>query len=141
MALNQLVQMKAAQGRELADERANRLIGSVLGLFTNNATITRDTVIGDLTEAAWLGYARRTLNNWTAEGEIGDGIHRYVQNTDSPAFLNLSGGFVTFYGYFILDAAGNLAYATNSGLVTVPDGTAEIVVVQVTQRSEYASSP
>lgn len=141
MAVNQIVLTKGEQAKVLDDQRTNRLVNCTLHLFTNNNTCTRDTVLGDLTEAAWTSYAAVTLSTWPSATELGDGIHAATLNGNAPTFLNSTGAGVTFYGCFLKDAGGNLIGAANTGLVTIPAGASEIVTPQMTQRSEYASSP
>jgi hypothetical protein len=89
----------------------------VLGLFTNNYTITDASLFSNLTEAGWTSYARITLTsgNWVSLGVAG-GIGTIAYPTCT--FTNGSVAAVTTYGYFILDptstyllAAGNFAGA------------------------------
>lgn len=141
MALNQIVLPKTEQVKILDDERVNRLTGGRLHLFTNNVTVDRNSVLGSFTEAAWTGYASVLLPTWSAAAELGDGTRVFTQNGDSPTFTNGSGAGQVFFGYYLTDAAGNYCGAANTGSVTIPAGGAEMVVVQVTQRAEFASSP
>jgi hypothetical protein len=141
MSVNQIVLTKEEQADALDAQIAAWGATPHLHLFTNNNTCTRDTVLGDLTEAAWTGYAAVALTTWPSAAEQGDGIHAQSTNGNAPTFLNSTAGNVTFYGGYITDNGGDLVGAFNTGLVTIPAGASEIVTPQMTQRSEYASSP
>ncbi len=93
-------------------------IDAEIGLFTNDFTPDADTVLGDLTEATWSGYARvevRSLTwpdptiNGDGQGESDGPTFSFIASADLvPAVLN--------YGLFITirDDAGfeKLFFAT-----------------------------
>lgn len=141
MALNQIVLVTNEQLNTLQDRVANRLSGCRAMLFTNNATITRDTILADLVEAAWTGYSRVVITGWTGAADMGDGAHVVASNTTTVTFTNSSAAAVTFYGLFLLANTAGPIGGTNMGQVTIPPGMSVSFTIQVTERSEYASSP
>lgn len=93
-------------------------------LFTNNVTPSRTTVVADLTEAAWTGYAAQILTsgNWTLFGVAG---HVGTIQAAPQAFLNSSGAPVNAYGYFVTDSTGTILFAAarfDSAPITKADG-------------------
>lgn len=78
--------------------------GLTFGIFTNNHTVTRDTVLADLTEAAWTGYSAVVLDdtNFTISGVA---AHNGYILSAVLSFLNGSGSDKSSYGYFITDNA------------------------------------
>jgi len=98
-------------------------------LFTNNVTPTRATILGDLVEAAWGGYApvTVTLAEWLDQGVAG---HVAILLHPPITFLNSSGSAKSAYGYFCLDVDGNLVQVTrfDSAPQTKPDGDSFIVL-------------
>jgi hypothetical protein len=141
MALNQIVLCKAEQAATLEDRRLNRLVNTAVGLFTNNVTITRDTLLTDLTEATWKGYVQYVEHNWTGSAEQGDGIHAVTQNVDVVTFYNNENFDVTFYGVFLVTTGGEFVGAANVGAVSLPSKGSLNLTIQVTERAEYVSSP
>lgn len=89
---------------------AEDLTDAPIGLFKNDATLTEATVLADLTEADFVGYARGQCQNWTSavynaagKGEI---------TADLVTFeCSSSGTPNTIYGFFVLDGNGDLFYA------------------------------
>jgi len=73
-----------------------------LHLFSNNATISDSTVLGDLTECAISGYSAITLtgSSWTVATNTGTTSATYAQQT----FTLTGSGNV--YGYYVTDNAG-----------------------------------
>jgi len=71
-------------------------------LFENNVTPDRDTVLGDLTECSWAGYA---VVDVPVADFILQGVVAHVGGIQAlpVAFTNGSGGAVDVYGYFITD--------------------------------------
>jgi hypothetical protein len=84
---------------------ANRISAGTIyyRLFTNNLTLSLDTVIGDFTEAGWTGYnaAGVSLYEWTLNFTVG---HVYTQIAAARSFLYSSGAPVSAYGYYMTDA-------------------------------------
>ena len=79
--------------------------GIKVHLFVNNATISRATTLGDLTEATHTGYAAITLDNtdFTTTGVVSNTGYAIAPPI---SFANSSGGDVSAYGYYITDTAG-----------------------------------
>jgi len=73
-------------------------------LFTNDVDPDRDTVLTDLTEAAWGGYAVHDLDetDFTLNGVAGDTGFIVAALI---AFANTSGGTVSAYGFYVTDVA------------------------------------
>ena len=99
-------------------------------LYQNDVTPDRDTVLGDLTECAFTGYATRDVPvaDFTLTGVVAHvgGIQALpVANT------NASGGAVTVYGYFITDETDAILLAVardDAAPVSVPVGDPYLVV-------------
>lgn len=92
-----------------------QLDGNVrLHLFDNNFTIAENTVIGDLTEIAFTGYADVLLSD-AVDGGI-DSNDRDTWTWPNATFTatSSSGLPVTAYGYYVTDSAGTtLLWAEN----------------------------
>lgn len=69
-----------------------------IGLYTVSITWTSATVYTDITEAAWLGYARITLSTWNPP--FLNPSHQGDILADPAVFLNTSGSPVVAYGWF-----------------------------------------
>lgn len=100
-------------------------------LFTNNVEITDATILSDLTEANWPGYAR--VNNGS---NVGPSITGGVASTyplDNPTFNNADSVGHGFYGWGLIDrSSGLLVDAVNVGLSTIAPGGSVIVVANYT---------
>ena len=70
--------------------------------YTNDVTPDRDTVLADLTEGAWAGYAIADVPvaDFTLQGVV---AHIAGIQAIPVAFENTSGGNVTVYGFFVTD--------------------------------------
>jgi hypothetical protein len=91
------------------------------GLFTNNFTIAPTTVLADLVEAAWTGYARATVGTLAAPSLVSN-VAVTTPGTN-PTFTNTSGVAQGFFGWFLVDPTGLiLMAAVNLGSTTIPDG-------------------
>jgi len=82
--------------------------GALLGLFTNNITPTRSTILADLVEAAYAGYARQagvySVPGRDQNGNIGSFTTRLIwQETGGPTAVNV-------YGIFLVDSTGMILY-------------------------------
>jgi len=93
-------------------------------LFTNDFTPDRDTVLADLTEAAWTGYAYVDV----APGDFAtSGVAGHVGYIQAPpiTFDNGSGADQSAYGYYVTNVAGTKLLAAarfDSAPITKPDG-------------------
>lgn len=74
-----------------------------LGLFKSNTTITRATVMGDLTEADFGGYARIALNDF-AGATLAGNVASAVSTAEVFAYTSGTAN-ATVYGYFVYDSA------------------------------------
>lgn len=75
--------------------------GFDVGLFTNNYSVVDGVTLSDLTEAAFSGYARVTLNNFSTPPTVSGHVASSVAGL--ALFSNTSGSAVDVYGYFIVD--------------------------------------
>jgi len=91
------------------------------GLFVNNWTVTSATVLADLTEAAWTGYAQVLVGTLAAPSLVSNvAVTTPVTN---PTFVNSSGVSQGFYGWFLVDPSQSiLIAAVNLGSSTIPNG-------------------
>jgi hypothetical protein len=84
--------------------------GLTLRLFSNNVTITKSTVVGNLTEASGNGYAAISLTSgsWVLSGS-NPTTASYPKQT-----FTFTGAAGNLYGYYITkDADGSLCWAEN----------------------------
>ena len=84
------------------------LDGALLGIFTNNITPTNATVLSDLTEATFVGYARQALvlsvPGRDQNGNIGCFSTRLIwQETTTPVTVQC-------FGVFLVDSTGLILY-------------------------------
>lgn len=90
------------------------------GLFVTDVPILDATVLGDLTEAAWAGYARQPAGVWAPPTLVGKKARTLA--APFPTFGNTSGVNQTFYGWFLLDPlAVQLVAAFNQGARVIPN--------------------
>jgi hypothetical protein len=80
-------------------------------LYTNSVTWTHATVIGNLTEAAWTGYARVTvpLAGWMLIGSDA-ALDIIYQATALANFTNSTGSTVTANGFFVMGVTSGSLY-------------------------------
>lgn len=82
--------------------------GGKVMLFTNNIVPTKATVLADLTEATFGGYARTTLAGWTAPYVNMAGNYS-IDNLDIQEFDgDGSGPDEAIMGYGVLNAGGTV---------------------------------
>jgi hypothetical protein len=79
----------------------------VVGLFTNNIVITKDSVMADLVEASYPGYVRRQVSSWSNPVVVGD----TVQMDGAPVSFEPTSGTYQVWGYFVLRQDGTLIWA------------------------------
>lgn len=74
-----------------------------LHLFSNNVTPSDSTVLADLTESTFTGYAAVTLSSgsWTDSGVT---AHQDTFTYLAVTFTNSSGSNATVYGFYITDS-------------------------------------
>jgi hypothetical protein len=99
---------KVSQLKQLLDLKTNVMDGGTIRLFQNDFTPSADSILADFTIATFTGYLNVTLTAWSAPylNSAGNGaiLSPLAQfNAASPYTI---GNLV--YGYFILDAAGDL---------------------------------
>jgi hypothetical protein len=102
-------------------------------LFANDVMPTLDTVLADLTEAAWPGYGGPILRNWANYTSNGVSGHNGFAIAPAITFGNTSGVPQSAYGYYVTDPAGSptklLAVARfDSAPVVIPNGGTTIVI-------------
>jgi hypothetical protein len=94
----------------VAGNYSGPLYGDYLGLFTANSTFSPASVIGDLTEPTYTGYARVACEPWV--GPLYPAGVAVPTVVSANALFQVSGGsvFQTIIGWFLADAitAGNL---------------------------------
>jgi hypothetical protein len=75
-----------------------------VGLFTNNVTPQQGTLLGDLTEPAYAGYARQQCTPWSSEFIDGNQDH-VIQGPILDFVMGDNALPTTVYGSFLADAA------------------------------------
>lgn len=97
----------------------------VLHLYTNSPVWTHATVLADLTEAVWAGYAPQTmlLLNWNPSFPDGN-FNAVSLHSAAKVFQNTSGAAQTANGFFITGFASGVLYggAAFSSPLGVPNG-------------------
>lgn len=87
-----------------------QLNGGDMKLFKNDVTPTPSTVVGDLTEATFPGYASFTVV--TMGANFIDSAGRVCSNTGQHQFVCSGGGpLETIYGCYFVDTGGLLVMA------------------------------
>lgn len=96
---------------QYADAIVDALLdGGSLHLFKNDYTPINTTVLGDLTEANFDGYASITLSGWGAAALNGDNkaqVDHAIQTWTKTAGATSN----TVYGIFVKTAGGSFLYA------------------------------
>lgn len=120
-----------ALARLVTDIKTNLLDGGEFGLYVNDVAPTIDTVIGDLTEATFTGYARATVTTFSAVYYTGEDYA--ATNSPLASFAPASPYTVTeiVYGWFYLDANGDLAMAGRFAVPQPMDGPGELIELVV----------
>jgi hypothetical protein len=101
-----LIENQAAWVKKLGKLKTAYYDAGKIGLFTNTPTITRNTVLADLTEATFVGYAQVTLTTFGAafldpSGNYADIVAPLAQFT-----MTATTTLQTITGYFLLDKDG-----------------------------------
>jgi len=83
------------------------LVGAKVGLFSGSPNLTVATVIGDLTEAVYTGYARQSLGTLSAQytDDNGDEQRDSALLTFAPSG-STTGDVIT--GWFLVDSGGTM---------------------------------
>ena len=107
-----------------------------LKLFATNVTPTDASTAGSFTEATGGGYAAKTLTNgsWT-ESNVG-GIDQVAYAAQTFTFTGALTTNPTVYGYFIVDADGNLVYAEAQAAFTPANNGDNIQITPTFQASK-----
>lgn len=78
--------------------------GLLMGLFQNNLTPGDTTVLGDITEATFSGYARQALAGFGAATTVSG---RASTTGSACSWTRGAGGTSnSIYGYYVLDSTG-----------------------------------
>ncbi len=95
-------------------------------LFSNNYTPAANSIVSSFTEAAFSGYAQKTIaaGDWTTP--VDDGAGRAISFNLAQTWANSTGAVGNdIYGYFMTDAGGtNLVWAERLASVPVDMNTA-----------------
>ena len=110
-------------------------------LFTNNAMPGPATVLADLTEASFPGYASVTV---TSGGWTSSGVSGHVGYKIAPAitFTNSSGSSVSVYGFFVTDSTGTILLAAarfDAAPIVIPNGGTQQVIPSWGAFSKFTS--
>jgi hypothetical protein len=82
--------------------------GSKAGLFTfANGGLSEETVLADLTEATFGGYARGSAITWGSELRLQDGGYGYVGGRQQWVANATPGGGEVILGAFIVDGSNS----------------------------------
>lgn len=117
------------------------LNGALVGLFKSNTVLTPDTVLADLTEADFTGYAQSAAVTW---GSPGYDVNKVPEVLGDMKVFN-SGTPITItnvvYGYFVVDGAGTtLLYAEKFATpASVINADQMLAVVPRVQGGSYSS--
>ncbi len=80
-----------------------------IDLFTNNATPTTASVIGDFTIATYTGYAQQSFGTSTVGSVSGNNIT--LATAQKTFAVTATAGSNQVYGYILKDGSGNLIAA------------------------------
>jgi len=112
--------------------------GYEVHLYQNDYTPVDATVIGDLDEADYSGYAEQIATGWTAA--VTTPLGRAISFADEMNFAHDGGGTDnTIYGYYVLAPTGSLAWVERFlGPITMADASDAFDLIPVlTLRSEF----
>jgi hypothetical protein len=104
--------------------------GLVWRIFTNAITPDQTTVLADLIEAAFAGYAPVTVP-WVAFGLNGVSANAGYAIAAPIGFTNSSGADQTIQGYYVTDAGNTILFAVaafDDAPEDLPDGATKVVV-------------
>ena len=124
----------------LVDNPDTALVPWEMLLFVNDITPDEDTVLADLTEPTWGGYARVTLDPglWTAPFLSGH-MASVEYGTEPTEFANVGGPTQTPFGFALFDPGwAVLVYAErfdDGDITPVADGESKFILPRVTRRS------
>lgn len=118
----------------LLNSQGSYLATCYWGLYTSQITVLETTVLADLTEAAWAGYARQVVGTVAAPSLIAGVATALVVNL--PTFQNTSPGNVFFAGWMLLDPTQTILLAGGlfEALQLIPAGAQITVVPAVSDR-------
>lgn len=107
-------------------------------LFSNNATISAATVLSDLTEATFSGYAAINLSGLAVDASL-DAFNRAVA-TWNPATWTKSGVTGnTIYGYYVIQPGPALMWAEKFDfpIPMTTDGAYLVITPRFTYTSQF----
>lgn len=96
---------------------AGKLNGVKIGLYTNNVTWNKNTVLTDVTECTFTGYAKVAVT-WTTPFRATDGTYRVSSGLN--VFQPTAASTETAVGYFITDTAGTVLLGGDAFPAPVP---------------------
>ena len=119
----------------LLDFQSSGLSTCYWRLGTNDVVVSPTTVLTDITEAAWSGYAQQAMNSMNAATLVGS--RAQATPAANPTFSNTSGSDQTFYMVYLMDpVSGKLVDARNIGATTIPDGQDYVLLPAITDTQE-----
>lgn len=92
-------------GAPLATGRFN---GCKLATFSNGVVVTEQTLIGDLTESAYPGYAESAALVWSVAGVDDAGNHVVVADAPTPFHVTGDPAGEMLHGVYLVSGAGAL---------------------------------
>jgi hypothetical protein len=109
-------------------------------LFKNNATVDHNTVLADLTEADFSGYASITLSGGTVQSLL-DASRRAVTLWNMVSWTKSGATGNTIYGYYYKNNAGDLTGVEkwDSPETMTTDGQVLQFVPQDTEGSQFSN--
>lgn len=111
-----------------------------LHLFSNNATPSDSSVLGDFTESVFTGYAVKTLSHGTW---VSLGVSSHIGTFAYPTvvFSNTSGAAATVYGFFMTDTTNTILISAglfDGSPITIPATTGTYAFIPtISDQSEF----
>lgn len=107
-----------------------------LRLFSNNHTVTDATILSDLTECSFTGYAAQSPS-WTTPANVAN-----VAQTQSGTrtFTYSGGSTTTVYGYYLTDSGGTVLLGAETFTSPVTLSTiipSLLLAITYTQKTEF----
>lgn len=120
---------------------AQNFYPATIKLFQNNYIPVAGTVIGDLTEATFSGYAAQALAGGAVSGML-DASGRAVAQWNAVTFTKAGATGNTIYGYYVIDGSGNLLWAErfDSSIAMNTDGAFIQLTPKFTGMSQFSNT-